>query len=45
MNRKASRTSWTSRGFGETCERWRSVTVIKPWTEGECTVCAGVRKD
>lgn len=33
MRGKTSRTSWTSRRFGEICARRRNVTVMKPWTD------------
>ena len=44
MPRKTARTSWTSSGFGQTCERRSSVMVMNTWTDGECTVCTGIRK-
>ena len=45
MTGKTSRTPWTSRGLGEMHERRWNVTVMKPWTERECTVCTGIPKD
>ena len=45
MTRKTSRTSWTFSGFGQTCGRRWSVTVMNPWSKGECTVCTGIPKD